>query len=194
MSWEVRHAQVTRSAAFRNGPRRRALERAKHTCEFIWEQIEYKPVWPTVENPTPIPQSTMKLVKRRCAHQADLHVHHLTYVRFGRELDTDLEVLCPKHHLLVELGKHGCTSCGMEPCWSNTRLNDLWDTFLLDLHIQGYDPERLEHDLHYLSTWKRIKDTLREGVPRICDNCCTLQGREPVAVAAYFQLVKCGAA
>lgn len=40
----------------------------------------------------------------RCHRRACEHVHHLTYVRLGRELMEDLIALCPTCHVLMHGG------------------------------------------------------------------------------------------
>lgn len=40
----------------------------------------------------------------RCQEEAHLHVHHKTYERIGRELDSDLELLCRKCHRIAHSG------------------------------------------------------------------------------------------
>lgn len=42
-----------------------------------------------------------------CGSEHDLHVHHLTYKRLGRELPEDLQVLCADCHAIVHEDK-GC--------------------------------------------------------------------------------------
>jgi hypothetical protein len=48
----------------------------------------------------------------RCPNTTDLQVHHLTYDRLGHELDSDLEVLCKRCHLLEHVLQTRCTRCG----------------------------------------------------------------------------------
>lgn len=42
----------------------------------------------------------------RCPTQHPLEVHHLSYARLGRELDADLEVLCPRCHEGLHIDEH----------------------------------------------------------------------------------------
>jgi 5-methylcytosine-specific restriction endonuclease McrA len=45
----------------------------------------------------------------RCGSRGKLNVHHLTYLRFGRERISDLEVLCERCHRKV----HGIKEKGL---------------------------------------------------------------------------------
>ena len=52
---------------------------------------------------------------KRCWAQARLHVHHLTYINFGRERAKDLQVLCEDHHAVIEIRKFKCPH-QLTPC------------------------------------------------------------------------------
>jgi hypothetical protein len=70
---------------------------------------------------SPLWQSTrerrLQIAGRRCEFAGckamfGLNVHHVSYERLGRELDSDLEVLCERHHLARHVMNIGCTFCG----------------------------------------------------------------------------------
>lgn len=48
---------------------------------------------------------------RRCHRRRYLCVHHNDYTRLGNERDTDLDVLCWKHHYLEHLLWKRCRKC-----------------------------------------------------------------------------------
>jgi hypothetical protein len=53
---------------------------------------------------------------QRCAETKNLQVHHLHYQSIGNEWNSDLEVLCPFHHLVREaIGNLDCPECGDGP-------------------------------------------------------------------------------
>jgi hypothetical protein len=47
-----------------------------------------------------------------CGRTFGLEVHHVSYERLGRELDSDMEVVCRFHHLARHTLNIGCVICG----------------------------------------------------------------------------------
>lgn len=91
---EARYKAYLSSPAWKT-KRKEALERAGHRCEY-----EYAAV---VDADTGRQIGTWM---KRCPETTRLHVHHLTYARFGDERPEDLQVLCAAHHRYVERSQH----------------------------------------------------------------------------------------
>ncbi len=86
------YARYIRSELWRKR-RRRALRRAGSRCQYE------------------IGHDTPGAVLVRCPEKRHLSVHHLTYVRLGNELDSDLEALCYVHHQTEHLMYRLCAAC-----------------------------------------------------------------------------------
>lgn len=94
---ETKRKKEARYKAYLSSPawkakRREALESAGHRCQYedgYW--------WDG---------RAMQGGRFRCPETTRLHVHHLTYARFGNEALSDLQVLCRAHHDLIERTQH----------------------------------------------------------------------------------------
>src|SRR5208282_414690 len=49
------------------------------------------------------------------AYDQDLNVHHVNYLRLGRELDNDLEALCRRCHEIESFGKTDLLAAHLSP-------------------------------------------------------------------------------
>lgn len=95
--------QIERSRQYRNylnsaawhKRRRQRLLLADGKCEFC-PTLEYK--WHLIPGD-------------RCSSTDRLEVHHLHYNTLGHEADSDLEVLCRKHHILRHVMETTCEWC-----------------------------------------------------------------------------------
>ena len=94
----------------RKSTRRRRARFAKYRCEFIYNPVVY-------------PKLSRKI---RCTNLYDLHAHHITYARFGKEHINDLIMLCPKHHAVAHLRMMICSRCGKKLLNSDYKAEKYW--------------------------------------------------------------------
>lgn len=104
-----------------------------------------------------------RIIGARCLSRVRLHVHHLTYERFGGdELDSDWEVLCPSHHGIVELEKLVCLGCGRSPTSRSCELQ--WCRMMHDHHWRW-------GDCVDITIWRQVGEYAARAFGNRCDNC-----------------------
>lgn len=119
--------------------RKKMLQRAGNQCEFV-------------DHSTGVPTRC----QARKSYQCILHVHHLTYRRFGHERDEDLQVLCTRHHAAVELMKvkRGCRNA---PFFANVvDAVRYWDKY-----VNAYKRK----------TWSQVLGIAKKAVKSGCVAC-----------------------
>ena len=128
--------------------RQSKLSQADYRCEF-------RTARPRAGQPHP----------ERCCQNRFLEVHHNTYERLGREVDSDLDVLCWFHHMLEHLLWKRCSLCG-QPCLGDEERGELWlQSVLATLEINLDDlPDR---------AWRQLppKEFFLAIIPHACIDC-----------------------
>lgn len=110
--------------------------------------------------------------RRRCPRRRYLCAHHNTYERLGKERDTDIDVICWAHHMIVHLLQKACKSCG-SPCLGHDGLAELWmDATMAQL---GIDLDHGPVKWIGLPTKEQLADT----IPEYCPTCNRYSGGKP---------------
>lgn len=127
--------------------RRRSLQLAGYRCQF--------------EDEDPVSGN------KRCERRQHLEVHHRTYIRLGRELDQDLEVLCYFHHMVEHLMWYLCPKCSDPILRTYTETAAWLRSYLVGERIRG------NLDLVHRSQLPR-KFALVASLPEFCVECAPL--------------------
>ena len=67
-----------------------------------------------------------------------MELHHITYERFGREVPSDLKILCKRHHEIADREREEENRIEFEALCENTRYENARHTFLTKKYGEMY--------------------------------------------------------
>jgi hypothetical protein len=74
-----------------------------------------------------------------------LEIHHKTYERFGRELASDLEILCPRCHEAANRERRAQLQHEFEQRCATTAYENARETYFKKRFGEGYEPSEFEY-------------------------------------------------
>lgn len=77
----------------------------------------------------------------RCDACTGLELHHKTYERFGRELPSDLEILCKRHHEEADRKREAALKRAFEELCETSRYENARHTFFTKVYGECYYPD-----------------------------------------------------